>query len=833
MADGNAEDNFASDYWQRRPALNFNDSEIPLPAESPVINGEVIDSSFDYVHFVKFIALRSIPIINYEDLDFTISQSKSIGSGAAMQVCMATLKNELVAVKQVQSRDANRNPRGQGHVEGVSDKWLNDLYFELQIMSHQPLCEHPNIVQLKGISFDETSDDLYPFLIVEPACEQYPDLTRLTRFSPAKLPSDQVADIIGDIADGISVLHVYGVIHGDIKPDNILIFKTTDRVHGLKAKICDFGFSGSLFSEDSPRGSTPAWAAPELQYNVPESFQEYRKESPQDIYSFALVVMFVILGRLPTMDRDSETSKTMVSDLKPLTPEYPWLEKFIPILEECLQYEPSKRRKSLAKVRESILKQNNEPHNNLWEIAINPFRRDLSHEVDESKIINFSLHNASFIRRVFPSLPSIIQENLIKQVQEALKNDKISSHRMLAIYRTLRTMRPDLAAVKGTDPSLEQNDSDFSKLLFQSHQALSNMTDSRNGNASANDDPWPLNHDWSGMTKSDLKEFVLLTLKASTLWAPQTLLEMKAYKSTRGFGYLTAACRIGNATVVKALLAIGANPNEKSNDGHTPLHAAVVHSHHECAQLILAAGADTEALMSSPMSNHYTALVFAASNGDAKMSEALIKHGANIWHRILDSMQNTAAHTAANGAVPGSAACLELLLKQDPRLALAKKSHQRTPLHHAAGSGDIASVKALLRAGADPNAIDVNKSNPLHTAWFSSLDLVKICSEYFPEKLHDPALKVVVQRSALISSLDHLRPLEVVELLLQAGADPKSVNIEGCDAKISAYLNMLITLKVQPGDTFSSNSVAGSMTPFTPWYSSFPYRRPWTSPLSW
>jgi hypothetical protein len=394
-------------------------------------------------------------------------------------------------------------------------------------------------------------------------------------------------------------------------------------------------------------------------------------------------------------------------------------------------------------------------------------------------------------------------------------------------------MQPGLPAIEGTNPSIDQNDSDFSKLLLQSHQALSNMTEGVTRHSSANGDSWLLNHDWSGMTRSDLKEFVLLADSSSTLSSSETVLQMKSFMSTRGFGYLTAACRTGNAAMVKALLAGGVLPNEKSDDGHTPLHAAVIHGHHECAQLVLAAGGDIEALMSSPMSNHYTALVFASANGDVEMTKLLSKHGANIWHRILDSMQNTAAHTAANGAMPGNAACLKLLLEKDPRLALAKNSHQRTPLHHAAGSGDVAAVNALLRAGADPNAMDINKSNPLHTSWFSSLDLVQICSEYFPEKLQNPALKVVVQRSALISGLDHLHPLEVVDLLLQAGADPKSLNIEDCDAKSSAYLNMLITLRIQPGDVFSSNSVAWSMTPFSPWYSSFPYRRPWTTPLSW
>jgi ankyrin repeat protein len=167
------------------------------------------------------------------------------------------------------------------------------------------------------------------------------------------------------------------------------------------------------------------------------------------------------------------------------------------------------------------------------------------------------------------------------------------------------------------------------------------------------------------------------------------------------------------------------------------------------------------------------------------------------------------------------------------RLALAKNSHQRTPLHHAAASGNVGSIKALLEAGADPNRVDVNGSNPLHTVWFSSLDIAQISSEYCPEKLRDPIVKVVLNRSVLISQMEHLRPWEVVDLLLKAGADPHSRNLENSDAKSSAFLNLLIMLRLSPGDLFSSHSVAWSQTPFSPWYSSFPYRKPWISPLSW
>lgn len=97
-----------------------------------------------------------------------------------MQVSLATLKSQLVAIEEISGGVSVIEEEGLKNRTAVTETWLNDLYFELQIMSHQPLCEHPNIVQLEGISFiDHTNEDIYPLLIVEPACRDFPDLTRL------------------------------------------------------------------------------------------------------------------------------------------------------------------------------------------------------------------------------------------------------------------------------------------------------------------------------------------------------------------------------------------------------------------------------------------------------------------------------------------------------------------------------------------------------------------------------------------------------------------------------------------------------------------------------
>jgi serine/threonine protein kinase len=355
----------ASDYWQRRP--DFVDSDERKSVDHPVDHQEQLDGqgdtesinqssssySFDYLHFVQFLGVRNIQIINYDELEFETGAGEQVGKGFAMQVSLACWKGELVAVKAARTGDMRE--RKSPSRPWTTEKWLNDLYFELQIMSHRPLCEHPNIVQLLGISFSNNQDgQLYPALVVEPACREFADLTRFVLSHSEDIEPDLAAHLISDIADGISVLHVYGVVHGDVKPDNVLIFLTGDGPHYLTAKICDFGFCGSQFSEDSPRGGTPAWSAPECSPTAPKSFHEYRNKHMQDIYSFGLVVAFVLLRRRPTVSMILIAAESIVGDLERLNPEYPRIRQFKALLRQCLFYVPSARLSSLSEVRNSI-----------------------------------------------------------------------------------------------------------------------------------------------------------------------------------------------------------------------------------------------------------------------------------------------------------------------------------------------------------------------------------------------------------------------------------------------------------------------------------------------
>jgi hypothetical protein len=173
-----------------------------------------------------------------------------------------------VVVKGV--RDTHRDLfASDGHTTKDNQQPLRSFITELLILDHDYLYKHENIVNLSGVAWHYTQftdrPTAQPRIILERAS------TTLAGFltENPNLPFLTKVGLCLDIARGISALHACQIIHGDLKPDNVLIFVSeSTREPGVPehtAKLADF--SHSFFNDGSrerPVGFSPRYVAPEV-----------------------------------------------------------------------------------------------------------------------------------------------------------------------------------------------------------------------------------------------------------------------------------------------------------------------------------------------------------------------------------------------------------------------------------------------------------------------------------------------------------------------------------------------------------------------------------------
>jgi serine/threonine protein kinase len=140
-----------------------------------------------------------------------------------------------------------------------------------------------------------------------------------------------VGHYAAQVLEGLQYLHAEGIIHRDIKGDNILIDSTSD------VKLADFGLSQnlSLVKQDDIAG-TPYWMAPEI---INMSGASYTS----DIWSVGCMVIELLSGKPPYCDFAPHTALYKIAmDLHPPIPPgcSPAVEDFLLL---CLKKEPGLR----------------------------------------------------------------------------------------------------------------------------------------------------------------------------------------------------------------------------------------------------------------------------------------------------------------------------------------------------------------------------------------------------------------------------------------------------------------------------------------------------------
>uniref|UniRef100_A0A7S0R9B6 Protein kinase domain-containing protein n=1 Tax=Chlamydomonas leiostraca TaxID=1034604 RepID=A0A7S0R9B6_9CHLO len=99
-----------------------------------------------------------------------------------------------------------------------------------------------------------------------------------------------------DIASGLEYLHGKGIVHGDLKPDNVLIKLDGRTLTGWVVKLTDFGFSQALGPD---RTHVSNFAAGTPYYVAPEVLMHRHGTTASDIYSFGVLMWELYSGRAP------------------------------------------------------------------------------------------------------------------------------------------------------------------------------------------------------------------------------------------------------------------------------------------------------------------------------------------------------------------------------------------------------------------------------------------------------------------------------------------------------------------------------------------------------
>ena len=250
---------------------------------------------------------------------------------------------------------------------------------------------------------------------------------------------------------------------------------------------------------------------------------------------------------------------------------------------------------------------------------------------------------------------------------------------------------------------------------------------------------------------------------------------------------LILAARAGSQVVVKSLLAAGADPNAKTKSGDTALMFAAAEQHPDVVRVLVEAGSDVNA------------------------RAAVVQKGGNSY--AARQAQRKVDGTDGDGEPRLLFKGQAIAVAQLPKEGDGEPSRPEggfTPLLHAAMSGDLEAVKALLAAGANINQAAADGMTPLNVAIVKGNEAVALhliekgadvnAAEAGFTALHSAALtgQIAVAKALLARGADINARLEM-PLRMQATFVPYNPDLQtGRLAQVGATPFMLAAKAANP-----------------------------------
>ncbi|KAG5718462.1 putative LIM domain-containing serine/threonine-protein kinase [Termitomyces sp. T112] len=173
----------------------------------------------------------------------------------------------------------------------ISDARLYRRALSRELMAWAQI-SHENILPFYGIC---PLGDGVRFGIVAPFLKSGNVVDFLVEF-----PNANRRSLIRGIATGMSHLHENGIVHGDIKGQNVLVTDTDPP----RAVLADFGLATVVDTEglQSPYLSSNAIEGGTMQFEAPELLDPtifYRRTTASDVYAFSMTVYQILSGEVP------------------------------------------------------------------------------------------------------------------------------------------------------------------------------------------------------------------------------------------------------------------------------------------------------------------------------------------------------------------------------------------------------------------------------------------------------------------------------------------------------------------------------------------------------
>ncbi len=223
------------------------------------------------------------------------------------------------------------------HPEFVDEEHVLQRFFA-EAQAAQSL-QHPNVAQI----FEQNrAEDGTPYLVME--LLQGMPLSSLAK--PGQpTPAGVVVPLILAVLSALSAAHQRGVVHRDLKPDNI--FVVADGRGGQTAKVLDFGIA-KVMDAAGGMGSktktgillgTPGYMSPEQIKNAKGV------DARSDLWSVGIILYEMLSGQevFPADNEFTRLTMVLTQEVRPIAQVAPQLAAFGPFFQRALSKEPSTR----------------------------------------------------------------------------------------------------------------------------------------------------------------------------------------------------------------------------------------------------------------------------------------------------------------------------------------------------------------------------------------------------------------------------------------------------------------------------------------------------------